>query len=192
MPIVGYLKTSDPGRISTLTNADGDPKRRKKLEPIRLVSNDMYLRLYVLDCSSHTPRGAVVPVILKQYKPGTGWEELGKAICCPLCWRIIIPPVGANLPEAQPLVVREVERRTAKKVTRIQGTPLATQRIDQITQLAAKGPISSHDVAGFVGINRPTAVRLLQIMVKMGRLEIEPSYGGRGRKTIYKLKKKLT
>lgn len=196
MPLVGYLKTSDGGRISSITNLDGDKKRRKKIyAPVR-ATKDMYLTLYVYDCSSHEPRGAVVPVQLKRYE-GEEWISLGVASCCPLCWRILVPPVGVELPEPQTLDLSELQdefgfvkkgKKTEVKRRRKKNQP--TQAYDyqqKILELAKRGEITVQDGMLALKLTRTATLRYFTQLVKARRLVKTASVGGKGVRSRYKL-----
>lgn len=196
MPVVGYLKNSDHGRISTVTNKDGDLSRRKKIQPIAVFSADIHSTLYVVDCVNHEPMGAVIPVILKKFVSGVGWVEIGVAKCCPLCWRILVRPVDSDLPEPSEI---QIERKDtdnggsrlrvshrSKKHT-ISQTPVTFTYQQKIMALAAKrDSITVQDVMQLLGFSRTFCLKNLNWMVKSKKLIKIQAFGGRGNRSLYK------
>jgi len=194
MPLVGYLKSSEPGRISSITNRDGDKTRRKKIYPIVEGMPDPVYAMYVLDCFTHEPGGVVVPVVLKLLAPTGGWDELGVAKCCPLCWRILQPPVGVDLPEAvdQPFWEQLTTgyKPKVKPVSSVRKTERITRTGYQIQQeiLGFLEPLageSVYEIMALLGCSRQTALKHLDRLVKQGKLVKDQSEGGGGHKSIY-------
>lgn len=201
MPLVAYMSTADPGRIATISSLPGpDKRRRKKLLPILIeplyASESMYVRIYVLDCASHEPRGAVVPVELKRLASGVGWEDLGKARCCPLCWRILVAPVGVELPE--PLPQPKMKPISAKQKASLQKGRTSQKRIRElgfssakelILMLATDGPFTIQEAVEITKISKTATVRHLKDLLVEGKIIIaKRGSAGRGNSTVFEIK----
>jgi hypothetical protein len=195
MPLRGYLKTSDRGRISSISAIDHDPTRRKKILPISKHSENMYVQIYVLDCSTHETGGPVVPVVLMQLKQGLGWEELGTAKCCPLCWAVLQPPPGISLPVAklpqEPKKTSEKQRAALKKGRsgrRGGATPETLRILDDLINLFTGDPGDWYveDIMDHMKVPRSTARHYLLMLEKQGEIQILTPTRGRGMKTVYR------
>jgi len=194
MPLIGYMKTSDPGRVSSITNLEGNKQRRKKIEPIAVFSNSMYMTMYVVDCLSHEPPGSVVPVLLRRYVNGQGWEDIGVAKCCPICWTVIQSPVEEDLPAALPLLVEKKTGRDGGSRVRVKKLKPRTEKTSSVTfAQSAKimglvektGSTTVQDVMELLDLSRATCLKLLSWLVKQGKLVKQQSVGGRGARSIY-------
>jgi len=203
MPLSGYLKTSDPGRISTIAIA-GSKERRKKILPTRYNSKTAAETVYMRDCVTHgSPEsmGGTVPVEMFRNE-GKEWISLGIARCCVLCWLVIVPPTN-DFPEPQPLPVGKgaaadggsPRRRGPDKQPR-------TRAESKTMQSAAKDlkgwldadpsmPMSVAELMAGTGLPRASMNRLLDKMVEKGYLvrEEEESASGRKRWMYYSSKK---
>jgi hypothetical protein len=195
MPLIAYMKNSDPGRISTITGAEGDRTKRKKIYPIDKDRPDVYVTMYVMDCLSHEAGGVAVPVVLKRFLPGGTWEELGVAKCCPLCWKVLKPPVGIELPVvADPNVAAnkygKVKVKTAGKHHKTTGKKdgsIAAGRIQQVTRLLDRlGVVTVADVMQELGLQRSNSYKYLEMMVKVRRAIKEPGGRGKGDQNSYR------
>lgn len=197
MPLEGYLGTLDPGRISSVCTVPGDKTRRKKIKPnTRGTEASTQLSMYVRDCETHEPRGAVVPVELFNYDQGVGWKSVGVAKCCPLCWRILVAPEGVELPDPQPNppVGRRPNsaQREGLKIGRLkrqkkpvqQVTPAISEAIEAYIMDGA--PFSVQDVMSTSGKARTPVRKALVAAVKSGKLKIVVEGGhGLASKTLY-------
>lgn len=196
MPLYGYLKSSEPGRISSLTDREGDKNHRKKIKAMPEGLADPVYALYVLDCFQHEPGGVVVPVVLKLLAPQGGWDELGVAKCCPLCWRILQPPVGIDLPEAvdqpywealttgyKPKVVPTSSVRKVAKTTR------SGYQIQQTIMGYFDGPgvADVYEIMALLNCSRSTALKHLDRLIKQKKIHKDPSLGGGGHRSHYYL-----
>jgi len=195
MPLTGYMKTKEPGRISSITTVDGDKARRKQIRPMEPGMKDPVYAMYVADCSVHEHGGVVVPVMLKRLVQGWGWEELGVAKCCPLCWRIITPPVGIDLPPAvERLAVESASpangtaaqnSETSKAAPGKKGPPRGFEIQKMITSyLEGVMAADVYEIMALLECSRPTALRHLNRMIRTKKLEKEIGGGG-GNKTMY-------
>lgn len=197
MPLAGYMKTNDPGRISSISDYPGDRTRRKKIKPIEYTSNDSAISMYVMDCDSHgspeKPGGVIVDVMLKTLVPGVGWKDLGLAKCCPLCWRVIKPPKDVVLPEPD-LQLIELAGPPLKRVslprrhirTKDTDKPISYIKSQQILKFLR--PLASADIyeiMGPVGLSRSTTIKYLNQLIKLKKVVAERSLGGRGNRTVY-------
>jgi len=196
MPLVGYLKTKEPGRISSITNLDGDLERRKKIRQIPNQMKEPSISMYVLDCYTHEPGGSVVPVILKELTPGRGWQEIGVAKCCPLCWRIIQPPVGVDLPVAidQPVLSASITDTGTITISQLKRKAPRKPILDgfevQKNILAYLKPIGEADVyeiMGLLGCSRQTALKHLSRLIKQKKVIKSVEGGGGGHRSMYSL-----
>lgn len=188
MPLVGYLSTSkDPGRISTLTNLPGlDKDRRKKIVASRRSDRQMYVR----DCISHDPPGTVAGVMLMRFIPGTGWIELGVAKCCPLCWRILVPPSNVDLPSPRPLPVVKVatqkQRRALSRGRNTKQGRIINPTKQRLQDLFSTGEaFGTREVMEVTGLSRTRTRNLLMELVQEGSIEVGEVGGGFGKQTIW-------
>jgi hypothetical protein len=193
MPLHGYLKTSSPGRISTITNYNGDKTRSKKLYTL---DSSLSSRIYIADCVTHDPVGGVVPVIIVEFQPGTGWTELGTAKCCPLCWMILVPPVDDFPDPVLQLSPDPAPRKGAKprrKTVHVQedGSSITSRQLNhqKLMDLIDNHPgeFSIYDVIEAVGCSKATALNLIKPMIARKKIIVTSrSTGGRGQMTLYK------
>lgn len=195
MPLHGYLGKTNPGRISSINTIEGDPSRRKKIKLSNDQSSEAQLIMYVQDCISHEPIGVVVSVDLYRLTAGGSWEELGTAKCCPLCWLIIVPPDGVELPAPGKYVLpkkRKVspkqrvvlkEERHRSKSGKNRHSPL-WKMIEGYAD--AMEPFTVQELMDESGLSRTAVRKVIVKLVHEGQLEISASSeGGRGNRTEY-------
>lgn len=194
MPLTGYMKNLDPGRISSITTLDGDKSRRKKIEVNERGGDSVYVNIYVRDCSTHKPRGAVVPVLLKSYDQYSGWVELGIARCCPLCWKVLVPPPDIELPrplrQPEPKPISDKQRQALSKGRKKKSEGKSSHRspLWQIIQNLVDGlnEFSVDEVMDLSGKSRTASRSVLKKMVAQGKIVIvNPGGSGIGDKTQY-------
>jgi hypothetical protein len=194
MPLFGYMKTSDPGRIASINNVAEDKSRRKRIITLEGTSKELYVQIMVRDCETHDPPGAVVPVELFEYVPGGAWRSLGTAQCCPLCWRIIRPPKGSFLPKPKKQVLakpsspkqKAVLRRTRTTRTK-EGVDPRFERRQKLLKWAEHGKdFDTQDVMTVLGISRPTAIQMLALLVRGNFLVVTHQGNGRGDRTTHR------
>ena len=196
MPLHGYLKSLDKGRISTITNLNGDKSRRKKLLPAR-KDDRLSSQLFVNDCVTHDPRGGVVPVILVDREPGKGWVEIGVAKCCPLCWMIIEPPDGVELPDPtprRPPVADSEELLTSSGSKSAQGRASTKQPKNGTTlYLRAQewvskqdSPFDAYQMAEALDVTRRQMIPVIHLLLSGYLTVVKDSHGGRGVRKLYK------
>lgn len=200
MPLTGYMRTTDPGRISSISGYLGDKTRRKKIRPITHSSNDAEISMYVMDCGWHNlskkTGGVVVPVFLKELVRGVGWGDLGMAKCCPLCWRILEPPVGMVLPEPD---IQVFELGAANKSTKktashrrkvsigVSDKPTSYVKSQQILSfLKPIGSADIYEIMAAIEVSRATAIKYMNFLIKNKKVTAERSLGGKGNRTQYK------
>lgn len=182
MPLVGYLGTTkNVGRISTITSLDGDQNRKKKITSARRVG---YVSLMVRDCLTHEPRGAVVPVELKEYQAGTGWVEIGIARCCPLCWRILVAPDGATLPvvkvqgepkgpsDKQLDALSQARQKRGHGQRKTKRSPLWELLENMIT---SGEPFTAYDIMELSSKSRTAVRSVIKQLIKQKKLEVVES-----------------
>lgn len=194
MGLVGYLMTSDPGRISSITGYDGDRRRRKKIIPLK-TSKEMYVIMHVMDCLVHEPGGVVVRVTLKQHEPPNNWKIVGEVKCCPLCWKILWKsPEASHLPDSQPALpvgsTDEYGQLKKVKTTRTK-KPRTVDRGHEaylaITSLAnTKTTFSVYDVMEVLKIGRTPSLRHLNNVLHSKKIVKLANITGRGSRTFYK------
>lgn len=198
MPLHGYLSIKDPGRISTITSLPGvDKHRRKKIEllvPGRLSSSQsMYVRILVRDCISHEPRGAVVPVELFKRKIPAGWQPLGTAKCCPLCWRIVVPPDGVSLaaPLTQPPVA-EISEKQERALRKGRAARAAKKRPDKssirqhIMTWMENEDFTLQDIMEVAKVSKTSVIRNVRQMIDEGVVVVvKQGAAGPGNQTWY-------
>jgi hypothetical protein len=201
LPLNGYLRTSAPKEISTITvvpKGGGDELRKKRIRRLDGLTKEAQLSIYAYPCESHDPPGGLVPVTLFYWAPlKNNWEELGEAKCCILCYEVVLPPaaglprpvVQMKLPEDEPVRKPEREKKAdspqkPKKKVRVQY--LGKQIVDFVEEV---GSVDSYAIVEKFGVSRSTAVNTLGILVRLGRLSATPGIG-RGNRTTYQVKKK--
>ena len=205
MPLVGFMSRADPGRISTITSLPGDMDRRKRLLPIPTQmpilhddNKELQLRTYVRDCLSHDPMGAVVPVVLKRHDGPNGWEELGVSRCCPLCWLILLPPDGIDLPIPMPQPLgggKHKKRKTANRTRRTGIKPVVAKPIHPVrAQIEAYALVNDRftlpDLRELTGLSRIGVRKWVFKLINEGLLELySEGGGGRGNTSVYRKKK---
>jgi len=174
MPLDGYLK-HDRSRISSIS--PGSVERRKRIKPVQRATKSMYVTLYVMDCVSHTSPSPSIPVMLKAYKHGVGWEDLGVAQCCPLCWVILKPPVDVVIPKPsrlpKPKPVATPKQRSSLASHRAKGRPPGPTKktvvhVEKIKELIDLDHLSASEVAAQLGMVRSRARQLLEQLVTSG------------------------
>lgn len=187
MALEGYLKISEPGRISsvgsTLTH------RKKILQSV----DESVINLYVVDCESHKKPSPVVSIMLRKKVNGL-WQELGIAKVCPLCWIIITPPEGVELPpprkqiftgnHSRILAKLGVEEKPKKKTRKQRPVSTVPQRI--LNYVAAEDA-TVYDIMELLDITRSPARRHLERLVSEGKLVAEREGPGRDHVTTYSL-----
>lgn len=199
LPLSGFLKTSDPGRISTIS-ITGDKTRKKKLVPTKYDSNHAQQTMYVRDCIEHDLSGelrGVVPVQLFRFKEGQGWQEVGIAKCCTLCWKIIVPPTD-DFPRALPLPVgkaREQDetratlktnRKTAKKVASKRNRE-ESERVKRLLDLISQGEDwDVYELADHFKVSRQTMLKSLKMLEDTGTIVADRKGPGKGNKTYWR------
>lgn len=196
MPLIAFMKTTDPGRISSITSS-GDKLRRKKIIPIPVDISGLYTELYVIDCIWHRSpgkdRGVVVPVELRVNR-NNEWVSLGDARCCPLCWTIIEPPEGVELPPPQRAVVEDkVDRydgmqRRLNKTKKGRGTEIeAARKFNEVrTLLQQERSVTVKEVMLLLDLSRTAAKYYLEKAVKRGvATSIVQGLGGPNNQTLY-------
>lgn len=197
MPLVGFLQTNDPGRISSITNVQGDLTRRKKIIPIPVHVSNIFTEMYVVDCVSHEPMGSVVPVEIMERGP-VGWDLVGVAKCCPLCWAILVPPVGVDFPEAKPLEIPEkdskydgVRSRLLTSTRKGRGTEhSAAVKYNAVNKLLReRGSVTIQDVMQLLSLTRTGAKYYLEKALSRGIATKTVSSGGPSHKTVYSHRK---
>lgn len=198
MPLVAYLKTSDRSRISSVSTLQHgiDRQRHKRISPINSSAGHPQLHMYVRDCYSHDPVGVVVPVDLMEIVDGR-WEFIGVAKCCPLCWMIIIPPDGVELPDPTPLPEpthkASLAQRAALAKGRVtqrknRGRPKSSQLYAQVMDIAEAGDnFTVQDIMELSNKSRTAVRKVFTSLVSSGELVISSSGGlGKGNSTLYK------
>lgn len=183
------MQQRDPGRVSTIVISPLDlPRekqlRRKILPPTKGRSNE----LFVEDCVSHTPGvDATVPVALQRLQPeGAGWTEVGTARCCPLCWSIVVPPTGVDIPKALPLAEAPKIRTTrlTKKASDLVGLPQvrdarATWASVYEGSQKCTAPFTVYDAMEWTGKGRTVTLKVINHMVRSNYL-VRVHLGRRG------------
>jgi len=202
MPLVGFLSVKDPGRISTITNLPGeDRNHRKKILPLRgaelpsIKSDNLYLTIYVRDCPSHKPRGALLPVELRRLH-GQEWRTVGEARCCPLCWMIVVKPteeLGFPDPLPQPLI-KDQTTKLQKMVLRLgrqKATRKSNRQPSELTLLIkdlidSQETFSEYDIAQSTQRSRTAIRSAIKRLLAKGEIKVaEQGARGRGRVTRY-------
>lgn len=197
MGLNGYLKTSDPGRISSVSPSN-DKTRRKQILPLVRGGSKLSSRLYVRDCSDHSLGGGAVPIELFDYKPGGGWKSLGMAKVCVLCWLILTPPVEVSLPDPLPLPEPEwVDGKRKKRSPTGEAKPKSElilhhnfQAITEfISTLKNQQTFTRKDLESALDISRSQSRKLL-LNPSVKKLYDVVSTGGPGRGNIALYKKR--
>jgi len=198
MPLVGYLSTGDPGRISSICRLEGRELidyRKKIFELVPGVIEKgkvLYVRIYVRDCQEHERGGVTAPVVLKRLVAAGGWEELGKAQCCPLCWVILKKPYDSfpdRMPQAELRVATATQRDALRKGRRTQKEarkPLADTGpvITDIRDMFSGGEeFTTQEVCHQVNLSRTAVLRYLERLLDLGELVQEKGSPGRGNPT---------
>lgn len=198
MPLRGYMKTTDPGRISSITNVE-DKSRRKRIVPLPVKTKEMYIRMYVADCETHDPPGTVAPVELFAHRDGVGWVSLGIAKCCPLCWLIIQPPPDTDLPPPRPVEYGDPNsafaqgrrKKPSRKDKKLREDPYS-KYFEVVSILRKAGTLTTAEVMSTLGLRRTAARRYLEQAVERKVAVKTVGAGGPAGKTVYSLKKNPT
>jgi len=180
MPLSGYMKTLDPGRISSVS-ITGFKERRKKLLPTKYDSDQGRTTMYVRDCVTHDAegaRGGLVPVELFT-NSGGAWVSQGIAKCCVLCWLIVIPP-SDDFPSPQPLPVGDAAVRERGKGRGSDKKPrtrsaskesqVAAAKIVEHLKLESDEPATTASLMGMTGLPRATLNRILAGLITDGKV----------------------
>jgi len=199
VPLNGYMKTSDPGRISTITVAGGVKgfTRHKKLFPTKYDSKQGRTFMYVRDCEEHDVQqapGGVIPVELFTYVDGKQQSQ-GIAKCCVFCWLILVPPTP-EFPAPQPLPTGKAATsedsglktrgKDLKPRTRTE-TVAVIKAAELIKRVLSDDPSQSYPVVELVSLTslpRATLNRLLGKMEEKGYIQKEIEVAPNGRKRI--------
>jgi len=134
--------------------------------------------------------------MLMSHQEGIGWKEIGTAQCCPLCWTIISPPVGADLPDPLPQEVPK-KKITAKQKTALQNGRRRTKAEPVVQGFAEQqvildlaesmGEFSVYDVMPALNLTRvPTLMHLSRLVRRKKLVVVSQSHGGPGNRTLYK------
>lgn len=197
MPLVAFMKDTDPNRISTITPDETDRQRARKLVPAResIPGANVYDKLVVADCLTHIG-GVSVPVELRVRGSSPGeWESIGIARACPLCWRILVGVDGTKEPEVKPLDHTGTHRTRKPKPPRRTKTklPVAVDvHLDKVNFPSLKERMPKgewfdvYQVMEEYNISRASASETLGQLRKMGLIEVIPGRG-RGNKTVYRI-----
>lgn len=199
MPLVGYLKTSDPNRISTISANDERTSMRKKLllpGDTQPVGMDVYTRTYVADCSEHIG-GVSVPVLLKRYDPEKKWKAIGTARCCPLCWKILVgvdgtkePPTQKQYPNGEPISQRRaaaIEKTEKKKARKSRNLATSFNMARLLLWAEELGDwFDIYQVMEKFGVTRTKAHTMLDLAVKVDSLEVIVRRG-KAQRTTYRV-----
>lgn len=196
--IYGFLRTSDPGRLSSIsTSKPGTPKGERKFRKLRTaMGGSPYL--VVDSCSSHTQGDPVIPVELRQWN-GSEWCSLGKAGCCPLCWAVVRTPEGIELPPPLPdatamapwIVSKLPRKHEAAKTTSRAGTradPVMARGLRWLEKVDASSPFTLVEMIDGAGISRASAIALIKKWLVIGTIELVQAGGGRGKRALYQKK----
>lgn len=200
--LVGILKLSDIGRISSLT-VNGDRTHTKHLELI-FGKKDPSKALYVSDCKSHDEPPGTSPQIgvkvrIRIWHPDGDMEEVGYARCCPLCWRIL----SADYPmvKPKPIVIqswaesRRKQLSAGRKTQKRQRAGLQEKRIrghlDDLLELATAKRKAGFDMAeaqAVTEMSRSRTRELVDRLIKAQKVEKVSGGRGRGNKLIFRKK----
>lgn len=194
MPLQGFLRTSDPSHISSITA--GTKIKRKKLIVPQSLSKSSEIETILRDCQDHSSPHPTIPVELMQLKDGVGFESVGIAKCCPLCWYILEFPVGFNPPRQEqkpskkPVSSQQkVALRNGRRRARTQhqtGPRSSTQmKFERILGMVEVETITAYDVMDALHISRTMARKLLETMVDSGTIIAERAGVGRGKQVYY-------
>ncbi len=90
MPLKAFVKTNDPGTISSLKIGNN---RRRLVKPTPKQKWVGQNTIYVNPCQDHGPGHPVVPVDIYAFdKEVEGGRFLARVSCCPMCWKILKDP----------------------------------------------------------------------------------------------------
>jgi biotin operon repressor len=200
MPLVGYLSTNDPGRISSICRLEGKELKayRRKIRELNRPNptaslKEMYMYMYVRDCLEHARGGVVAPVVLKRYN-GAGFEVIGTAKCCPLCWVIIEKPFP-DFPDPkiqeEPIVQTMSQKEALRKGRRAQKAARKpwidnSSRVQELLDLFATGEeFTTAEVMSQMGLSRTAVLRYLERLMDLGKVVREGGSRGRGDPTMW-------
>lgn len=197
MPLIAFTKMSAPDQISTITTSmDRDSPNRKRIFETKYDSPSSRSKLYVRPCEEHGGGSSTVPVTIMAYVE-RDWVSLGVARCCPLCWKIVVPPPTKFPPPSVDLLLRKTRDKKPKKdkVDNRAGhregkTRMVTKlKLLQTIKEAYPAKVSNPDLVTMTGISRAYVIQLINELEKDGRIIVERGGTGRGVKTLSSWKK---
>lgn len=195
MPLQGYLKTSEPSRISSIST--GTREKRKQIIAPSSGGEQVYVIMRVTDCLDHSSPHPTVPVELMERHEGGRWDSKGVARCCPLCWKILEFPQGFN-PEIIPQVLSKKKRllspdqraalrrgRKSRHSPRKGFSKQTEDKLEQIRNMTEVEVITVYDAMERLEVSRTLARKLLEYLVTVGDLKAIREGAGRGHQTSY-------
>lgn len=198
MPLVAYMKTTDPNRVSTISANDEDRRMRKKIVPPGTkIDSHVCERVYVLDCLEHIG-GVSVPADIRRFNEvANAWESGGIGRLCPLCWRMVLSPTGEKDPPVTPIV--PVELATKTKTTKPRPVGERQKKLDALHErfnartvglwARAFGEFDIYQVMVSFDVPRTQAYNLLQLMIRAGIIS-ETVRRGRGQRSTFRFSQK--